>query len=152
MGEPTDSKVRKLCDITFEDVICRQFPILTTKLHEKCEAIEKLEKEIADWQEKDRLSQKRIKKQTEFIGTLWHVSKVLDRVGPNDQKIIHGLSKDRDDSNKIVKQVFDKQRTRVTKLKQDKKKLKKEKKELEAYAEKCDEVITKQRKIIPIRK
>ena len=59
MGEPTDSKVRKLCDITFQGVICRQFPILTTKLHDKCKDVEKLEETIVRLEKNEKFLKKR---------------------------------------------------------------------------------------------
>ena len=158
MGEPTDSKVRKLCDITFQDVICKQFPILTTKLHEKCKDVEKLEEKIVRLEKSVSFSQKRIKQLIKSKRKLLCVSKVLDRVGPNEKEIIGGLVKDMNDLNKKGNKVFNRQRAEIKelreenkKLEEDKKKLEEENKKLETYVEKCDEVITKQRKIIPIR-
>ena len=159
MGEPTDSKVRKLCDITFEGVICKQFPILTTKLHEKCKDVEKLGEKLANSEKNEKFSQKRIKQLINSKRKLLHVSKVLDRVGPNEKEIIGGLLKDMNHLNKKGNKIFNRQRAEIKELKEENKKLEEENKKLEeenkkleTHVEKCDEVITKQRKIIPIRK
>ena len=151
MGEPTDSKVRKLCDITFQDVICKQFPILTTKLHEKCKDVEKLEEKIVRLEKSVSFSQKRIKQLIKSKRKLLCVSKVLDRVGPNEKEIIGGLVKDKNDLNKKGNKIFNRQRAEIKKLEEENTKLEGENKKLETHVEKCDEVITKQRKIIPIR-
>ena len=165
MGEPTDSKVRKLRDITFEGVICKQFPILTTKLHGKCKNVEKLKETIVRLEKNEKFSQKRIKQLINSKRKLLHVSKVLDRVGPNEKEIIGGLVKDKNDLNKKGNKIFNRQRAEIKELKEENKKLEEDKKKLEeenkkleeenkkleTHVEKCDEVITKQRKIIPIR-
>ena len=165
MGEPTDSKVRKLCDITFQDVICKQFPILTTKLHGKCKDVEKLEETIVRLEKNEKFSQKRVSNLLNSKRKLLCVSKVLDRVGPNEKEIIGGLVKDMNDLNKKGNKVFNRQRAEIKelredkkkleeenkKLEEDKKKLEEENKKLETCVENCHEVITKQRKIIPIR-
>ena len=152
MGEPTDSKVRKLRDITFEGVICKQFPILTTKLHEKCKDVEKLEEKIVRLEKSVSFSQKRIKQLINSKRKLLCVSKVLDRVGPNEKEIIGGLVKDKNDLNEKGNKIFNRQRAEIKelredkkKLEEDKKKLEEDKKKLETYVEKCDEVITKQK-------
>ena len=158
MGEPTVSKVRKLRDITFEGVICKQFPILTTKLHEKCKDVEKLGEKIVRLEKSVSFSQKRIKQLINSKRKLLHVSKVLDRVGPNEKEIIGGLLKDMNYLNKKGNKIFNRQRAEIKELKEENKKLEEENKKLEeenkkleTHVEKCDEVITKQRKIIPIR-